>query len=161
MDRGSTGLRYILMPVRTLRRDGTGSASHAPSVIVVPENGLAHWVTVATASCDACLVVDAGGVVAAVSKPAADMLGSQPERMVGHSLDEALRLVDFIHAGIEAQGAARRIPPLIALAEDSLSRGVIRLQRPDGERMLIDAVAAPIHDAARRPVGAVAFLASV
>ncbi len=131
----------------------------APDAIGLPEGALCHWVEVARQCLDACLVVDATGIVAAVSPAAASLLGSGG--MTGQSLDAVLRLVDYIDNALEAQGAARRIPPLIALTENALSRGVMRVLRPDGGRLLIDAVAAPIHDGDHRPVGSVSFLAAV
>ena len=133
--------------------------SRAREVIVLPGDALSHWATVVKACTDPCLVVDAAGVVAAVSAPAAELLGATC--MVGQSLDATLRLVDYIDNALEAQGAARRIPPLIALSDNALSRGVMRILRPDGGRLLIDAVAAPIHDDEHRPIGSVSFLAAV
>jgi PAS domain S-box-containing protein len=125
------------------------------------DDALGHWVAAARASLDACIVIDVGGVVAALSPTAADLLGAAASTMVGKSLDDVLHLVDFTDSGQEAQGVARRIPPLIAVRENSLSRGMMRLKRPDGARMMLDAVAAPIHDTQRKPIGAVSFLASV
>jgi len=121
---------------------------------------LGNWVAAARASIDACIVVDAGGTVAALSATAGDLLGTGHDA-VGQHLDEVLHLLDFGEGAREARGAERRIPPLIAVRENSLSRGVIRVRRPDGARLMLDAVAAPIHDVERRPVGAVSFLVSV
>jgi PAS domain S-box-containing protein len=125
------------------------------------EDALAHWVAAARSSIDACLVVDAGGTVAALSPTAAEMLGTASASLVGQSLDAVLHLVDFTEGAHEARGAERRIPPLIAVRENSLSRGMMRVRRPDGHRLMLDAVAAPIHDTDRRPIGAVSFLAAV
>jgi PAS domain S-box-containing protein len=126
-----------------------------------PEAAIGHWVAAARASLDACIVVDVSGTVAALSPTAADLLGTASASVVGRLLDEVLHLVDFTDGAGEAKGAARRIPPLIAVRENSLSRGMIRVRRPDGARLMLDAVAAPIHDTARNPIGAVSFLASV
>jgi len=162
-------LRYILVPVRALP-----SAEHAvcgvPDDVVsnAPLNGdddgidaLAHWVSAARASLDACLVVDAGGTVAGLSPTAAELLGTAATGLIGRPLDDVLNLIDFTDGAQEARGAARRIPPLIAVRENSLSRGMMRVRLPDGGRRMLDAVAAPIHDNDRRPIGAVSFLASV
>lgn len=105
--------------------------------------------------------MDADGTVAALSDTAAELLGTAAANLVGRPLDEVLNLVDFTAGAQEAQGAARRIPPLIAVTENALSRGMMRIQLPDGERRMLDAVAAPIHDGDRRPVGAVSFLSLV
>lgn len=126
-----------------------------------PDDALGRWVAAARTSLDACLVVDAGGMVAALSPTAAELLGTSAAGIVGKPLDEVLNLVDYGDASQEARGAARRIPPLIAVRENSLSRGMMRLRLPDGERRMLDAVAAPIHDDAANPIGAVSFLASV
>jgi PAS domain-containing protein len=137
----------------------------APRTIHLPEpdddGALAHWVRAARESLDACLVVDAGGAVAGLSATAADLLGTSAASLVGRLLDDVLNLVDFTDGAQEARGAARRIPPLIAVRENSLSRGMMRVRLPDGARLMLDAIAAPIHDGDRRAVGAVSFLASV
>lgn len=126
-----------------------------------PDDPLSHWVAVARACIEACLVVDAGGNIAAVSPTAAEILGTPEESYVGRPLDEAISLVDFTDSAQEARGVNRRIPPLIAVTENALSRGMIRIRRADGHRLMLDAVAAPIHDDERRPVGAVSFIAAV
>jgi PAS domain-containing protein len=157
-------VRYIVMPVRALRTDVPrvrAPEARAPEVIVLPIDALAQWGGVVTACGDPCLVVDGAGVVAAVSRAGADLLGTAADCMVGESLDATLRLVDFIDNALEAQGVARRIPPLIALAENALSRGVMRVLRPDGGLLLLDAVAAPIHDGTGMAVGSVSFLTRV
>ena len=180
---GHPNVRYIVVPVHALTRaDAPSSPADAPPERAVqdapaacsngeggattrasdtPEDALAHWVAAARASIDACLVVDAGGTVAALSPTAAEMLGTPPSSLVGRSLDDVLHLVDFTEGAREARGADRRIPPLIAVRENSLSRGMMRVRRPDGHRLMLDAVAAPIHDTDRRPIGAVSFLASI
>lgn len=149
---GFLGVRYIVMAVRPL------SLNH---VVVLPDDALTPWAAAVRAAHDACLVVDSSGVVSALSPAAADLLGAEPASIVGQPLDGSLYLVDFTNNALEARGANRRIPPLIALAENTLSRGVIRVRRPDGHRMMLDAVAAPIHDPARRAIGALAFLSAV
>ena len=165
--RGLLNVRYLVVPLRTL--DAGHSAAPVPTVEwaaeptaePAPGDALAQWVAAARTSLDACLVVDAGGTVAGLSSAAALLLGAAPHSLIGRSLDEALALVDFTDVAHEAQGAARRIPPLIAVRDNSLSRGMMRVRLPDGERLMLDAVAAPIHDSERRPIGAVSFLASV
>jgi PAS domain-containing protein len=159
-------VRYIVVPIRTLDLTDYPVVADAPragvpAFVDEPEDALGHWVAAACASLDACLVVDAGGSVAGLSPTAADLLGTAAHTLVGRSLDEVLNLVDFTNGAAEATGAARRIPPLIAVRENSLSRGMMRVRLPDGGRLMLDAVAAPIHDDERRPIGAVSFLASV
>lgn len=147
-------MRYILMPM-------LGLSTARPDVVVLPHDALAAWAVAVRAAYDACLVIDAYGAVTALSPSAAELLGATPESIVGQSLDESLHLVDFTDNTREASGWHRRIPPLIALADNTLSRGVMRLRRPDGHRLMLDAIAAPVHDTTRCVVGAVAFLSAV
>lgn len=172
-------MRYIVVPIRAVVQPDQGfpdRRSTGPPVVSGtprspdeplddlphhPEDALARWVAAARTSLDACLVVDAGGTVAGLSPTAADLLGTSPAGIIGRPLDEVLNLVDFGDTALEARGAARRIPPLIAVRENSLSRGMMRLRLADGERRMLDVVAAPIHDDDANPVGAVSFLASV
>jgi PAS domain S-box-containing protein len=142
-------------------REGARTAPVPVAAVTDDDAALAHWVAAARTSIDACLVVTAGGTVAALSPTAAEMLGTNAMSLVGQSLDAVLHLVDFTDGANEARGIERRIPPLIALRENSLSRGMMRVRRPDGHRLMLDAVAAPIHDTERRPIGAVSFLAAV
>lgn len=139
----------------------TSATPAADAVEELPEDALAHWVAAARASLDACLVVDAGGTIAALSPTAAELLGTNATAFVGCALDDVLHLVDFTDGAQEARGTDRRIPPLIAVRENSLSRGMMRVRRPDGHRLMLDAVAAPIHDTDSNPIGAVSFLASI
>lgn len=136
------------------------NGSAAPTTLDDPvADALARWVAVASASPDACIVVDHSGRVAAVSANAAALLGEAPAAMVGRGLvDGVLELVDFSD---EAGPGDRRIPPLLALTSDVLTRGLLRIRRSDGRRLTIDAVAAPLHAGGGRVVGALAFLAVV
>lgn len=152
-------MRYIVVPIRALAPGAQGRTQSRPEL--EPEDALAHWVSAARSSLDACLVVDAGGTVAGLSPTAAEMLGTDSGSLVGRSLDDVLCLVDFTDMALEARGTDRRIPPLIAVRENSLSRGMMRVRRPDGHRLMLDAVAAPIHDEEKKPIGAVSFLASI
>jgi PAS domain S-box-containing protein len=152
-------VRYIVVPIVALA--GTGLDPSSPPVPEPALDTLGHWVRAACRSLDACLVVDVAGTVSALSPTAAELLGTAAGDVVGRSLDEVLHLVDFTESSREARGADRRIPPLIAVRENSLSRGMMRVRRPDGARLMLDAVAAPIHDTDRNPIGAVSFLASV
>jgi PAS domain S-box-containing protein len=152
-------VRYIVVPIVAVAEVGGTPSYPAPGEPA--GDALTHWVRAACRSLDACLVVDVQGTVSALSRTAADLLGTDADAVVGRSLDEVLHLVDFTEGAGEARGIDRRIPPLIAVRENSLSRGMMRVRRPDGARLMLDAVAAPIHDNDRNPIGAVSFLASV
>jgi PAS domain S-box-containing protein len=153
-------VRYIVVPIVALAGQG-GAAASAAAPAEPGGDALAHWVKAACRSLDACLVVDVAGTVSALSPTAADLLGTDAATVLGRSLDEVLHLVGYTESAGEARGAERRIPPLIAVRENSLSRGMMRVRRPDGARLMLDAVAAPIHDSDSNPIGAVSFLASV
>ncbi len=154
-------MRYIVVPLRVLPAAQVPSADTPPAYEPDGVDALGAWVSAACSSLDACLVVDAGGTVAALSPTAAELLGANAGTFVGRALDEVLHLVDFTSGSNEARGTDRRIPPLIAVHENSLSRGMMRVRRPDGHRLMLDAVAAPIHDTDRNAIGAVSFLAAV
>ena len=154
-------MRYIVVPIRALAPVEPALNGTPAPAYEAQDDALGAWVAAALRSLDACLVVDAGGTVAGLSATAAELLGAVAGSLIGHPLDDVLNLVDFTDSGQEARGNARRIPPLIAVRENSLSRGMMRVRLPDGGRRMLDAVAAPIHDTESRPIGAVSFLASV
>lgn len=145
-------LRMIL-PIQPLDEDG------APDV---EDDTLGQWVKVVNGSLDPCLVVDEHARIAAVSALAAELIGEPADGILDRALvDDVLRIVDFTHAAAPGDDYDRRIPPIAALRDDHLSRGLLRLLRPDGDLIMLDAVAAPIHDEHRRIVGAITFFASL
>jgi PAS domain-containing protein len=143
----------LILPIAPLAEDGPAE---------VEDDTLGQWVKVVNASLDACLVVDEDGRIAAVSGRAADLIGEPADGILDRALvDDVLRIVDFTHAAAPGDDVDRRIPPIAALRDDHLSRGLLRLMRPDGDLIMLDAVAAPIHDDHRRIVGAITFFASL
>ncbi|MDQ6648706.1 MAG: PAS domain-containing protein [Actinomycetota bacterium] len=164
-------MAYLLIPLR--RIDAAPAAPQyawtpapapaaAGSIAAWPDP-LADWMRVATASADACLVVDERGRVAAVSAPAAELLGEHADRMVGRDLlEEVLDVVDFTDEGGPGEHYAERIPPLLSVSRNVLTRGLLRVRRPDGQRLTLDAVAAPVHGrSGSAVVGSVTFLATI
>ena len=150
-------MRYILVPVTRL------AAPPPPHSAPVPESvdALGHWVAVARAALESCLVLDAHGRVAAMSPTARDLLGGV-QGVEGRALvDEVLALVDFSDGAQPANAAARRIPPLISALENQLSRGIMRVRLDDGRRLMLDAVSTPLHDAKRNVIGSLSFLSAV
>jgi PAS domain-containing protein len=126
------------------------------------EESLSHWVKVASASLDPCLVLDEKFRVAGVSWSAAQLIGEPAAGIVGRNLvEDVLRVVDFTDAAGSGEIYARGIPPVAALRDNHLSRGLLRLRRPGGDRITLDAVAAPIHGHSDRVVGSITFFASL
>ena len=167
---------YLLIPLRRLEpahalAAGTVPGMERPRVATadpVDQAGegpdpLAAWMRVASASAEACLVLDDQGRVAAVSAHAAALLGEHADRMVGRDLlDEVLDVVDFTDEAGPGEHYAERIPPLLSLSRDVLTRGLLRVRRPDGLRLTLDAVAAPVHSrSGSAVVGSVTFLATI
>lgn len=142
----------LILPIRPL----------GPADSTVEDDALGQWVKVATASRDACVVVDDRGRIAGVSATAAQLIGEPADGIIGRSLvDDVLNIVDFTHAAAPGDDYERRIPPVSAVRDNHLSRGLLRLLRPDGDLVTLDAVAAPLHGEHRRTVGSITFFASL
>lgn len=125
-----------------------------------PDDPVARWAAVARNATDPCLVLDLDGRVAAMSPPAASLFGQPPDRC-GSRLDEIMILLDFSDSARLAPPTGQRVPPIVAVQENQLSRGVLRVRGADGRPMMLDSVATPLHDAAARVVGALTFFAAV
>lgn len=149
-------MRYILVPV--VRPEPRPKPSTPPADDLDP---LGHWVRVARAALESCLVLDASGRVAAMSPMACEMLGGLQGAEGRALVDEVLALVDFSDGAQPANAAARRIPPLIAAMENQLSRGIMRVRLDDGRRVMLDAVSTPLHDESQKVVGSLSFLSAV
>ena len=120
---------------------------------------VAGWAKLAADSADLVLVLDATGRVLALSDAAAELIGAVgPDEVAGRHLLDVLDLVDFNPTPGDASMYADRIPPLLAIASNALSRGLLRV-RTGTSTVTVDAVAAPVHDGSGALVGAVAFLA--
>ena len=123
---------------------------------------LAAWVSVASASPDACLVLDHRGRVAACSEPAAALLGEPTTTMHGRTLvGDVIHIVDFSAQAGPGDAYAMRIPPLLALASEMPARGLVRVRHADGRHVTLDAVSAPVHGNGGVLAGSVSFLAAV
>src|SRR3954454_9036077 len=127
-----------------------------------PVEPLAAWVSVASGSPDACLVLDDRGRVAGCSDPAAEMLGEASLEMRGRSLvGEVIAIIDFRAQAGPGDLYALRIPPLLALASEMPARGLLRVRHGDGRHVTLDAVSAPLHASSGRLAGSVSFLAAI
>jgi PAS domain-containing protein len=133
-----------------------------PSAELAPlRETLRAWVTVVTTSADACIVLDREGRVAGLSAAAAALVSEDAIQVVGRRLvGDVFVVVDFSSAA-EPMGDHVVIPPTQAIEAGVLSRGLMRLRRVDGVTVTIDAVAAPLHDAAGEIIGSLTFLATL
>ena len=144
-------MAYLLIPL-------VRSEDEAPAVI----EPLAAWVSVTSASPDACLVLDDRGRVAGCSGPAAELLGEPQDLMRGRPLvGDVIDVVDFSAQAGPGDHYALRIPPLLALASEMPARGLLRVRHSDGRHVTIDAVSAPVHETGGRLAGSVSFLAAI
>jgi PAS domain-containing protein len=104
------------------------------------------WYAVVAAAEEPCLLLDADGLVGAVSAPFLAMfaLESAADVLGRGLLDDLLELVDF-SAGPSRLPAAEleRIPPLQSLRSGGLARGLLRV-RVEGRARTIDAVTTPL-----------------
>ncbi|MDX6229934.1 MAG: hypothetical protein QOI76_3324 [Frankiales bacterium] len=122
---------------------------------------LTPWCKLVEDSAEPCFVLDPSGSVVAASAAAAELLGEYgPDQVVGHHLLDVVDLVDF-HGGTAGAVYADRLAPLLALAGNTLTRGLMRVRFADGATRTLDAVAAPLHDADGQVAGTIAFLASI
>jgi PAS domain-containing protein len=138
--------------------------SPAPAPSPEPVRGtevLALWCKLIEDSAEPAFVLDAAGTVVAASAPAAELLGEfGADQVVGHHLLDVVDLVDF-HGGPAGAVYTDRLAPLLAMAGDVLTRGLLRVRFPDGTTRTLDAVAAPLHDSDGNVAGTVSFLASI
>lgn len=122
---------------------------------------LAPWSKLVEDSSEPCLVLDETGAVVAASGAAAELLGEfGPDQLVGHHLLDVVNLVDF-HGGPAGAIYVDRLAPLLALAGNSLARGLMRVRFPDDTTRTLDAVAAPLHTPSGEVAGTIAFLAAI
>jgi PAS domain-containing protein len=144
---------------------GSGGGRHRAAEPAGPDeadgrhDAVAGWARLAGRSADLVVVLDVSGRVLAVSPSAAELVGDPDSAAaVGRHLLDVLDLVDFNPMPGDASMYADRIPPLLALASNALSRGLLRI-RTGGRTETLDAIAAPVHDSSGALVGTVAFLA--
>jgi PAS domain S-box-containing protein len=122
---------------------------------------LTPWCKLVEDSAEPCFVLDPSGSVVAASTTAAELLGEfGPDQVIGHHLLDVIDLVDF-HGGPAGAVYADRLAPLLALAGNTLSRGLMRVRLADGSTRTLDSVAAPLRDPDGQIAGTIAFLASI
>ncbi|MGH8794679.1 MAG: hypothetical protein ACRDXX_18790 [Stackebrandtia sp.] len=112
------------------------------------ETACRTWAAPVRESADACLVLDARGVIYATSPSCRALLGLPDDVDVQGRvfLDGSVKLVTFsASAGALPRGEIERIPPLQSLSTGALSRGLMRVMAGDVSRTL-DAIATPLHE---------------
>lgn len=126
-----------------------------------PDEVLTPWCKLVEDTAEPCVVLDPSGAVVAASSAAAELLGEfGPDQLVGHHLLDVVKLVDF-HGGPAGAVYIDRLAPLMALAGNTLARGLLRVRFPDDTTRTLDAVAAPLHTASGEVAGTIAFLAAI
>jgi PAS domain-containing protein len=135
-------IELSLMPA-----DAAPDALHPALRVVGPARHLDAWMEAVSDAEEPCLLLDAGGVMLAVSRACVALLGAaEPEDLLGRGLlEDVLDLVDFT-AAQEPLGDAQleRLPPLLALASGALARGLLRIRAGNTVRTL-DAVSTPMR----------------
>lgn len=120
------------------------------------------WLTAVVGSQELCLLLDADGVVAGVSRELAQLLGQEnPDALVGRGLlDDVVDFVDFFPEPAPLpEVELLRIPPLWALSAGCFAHGLVRVRVADGDYVridTIDVVATPLRHAGA-VVGVLAF----
>jgi len=143
-------VRHLLAPLRELAPDEPTSSRGA----------LAAWATAVCSASEACVLLDSNAAVAAASPAFADLIGVPLMELAGARLFETvLRVLDF-NGGLPVPAEeVSRIPPLLALSAGALARSLLRVRRPDGACLTLDAVSSPLHTVSDGGVqGSVTFL---
>jgi hypothetical protein len=122
------------------------------------------WAQPVSIATEPCLLVDAAGVVIAVSPGCEQLLGIDPGDALGRSLvGGVLRLLDF-GPGLSdlSPWEADKVPPRLAAKTGGLARGLMRIVGPGGTPRTVDAISVPLRDSATAPVaGSLTFCALV
>jgi PAS domain-containing protein len=124
---------------------------------------LTRWAVATLGSFEPCVLIDNAGVVVAASRASSQLLAVDPFEAVGRGLvGEALHLLDFNRVSGELpEWELEKIPPLLALTNGGLARGLLRVRGADGHPATVDAISTPIRDAEARVIGSLTFFAPV
>jgi hypothetical protein len=121
-----------------------------------------RWADAADGANEACLVVDAQAVIAAVSRKACELLGfAAPPDAIGQCLHAGvLPLVDFSPVPVVLPSTELgKIPPVQALMSKRLARGLIRV-RCGTDALTIDAISTPLWEG-QQVIGSLTFFCLV
>ncbi len=121
------------------------------------------WAPTVSVAGEACMLLDASGVVVAASPGCLPMLGVHPRDALRRAfVGGVLQLLDFgpIVSDLPAW-EVDKIPPQLAARTGGLSRGLVRFAAPGGPRT-VDAISVPLRDGGDGPVvGSLTFFALV
>jgi PAS domain-containing protein len=109
--------------------------------------GAVDWDSVVASAAEPCLLLDADGLIGAVSPAFLVLFGLEStDAVLGRGLlDDLLDLVDFSAGRSRLEPAElERIPPVQSLRSGGLARGLVRVRVGDTART-IDAVTTPIR----------------
>jgi hypothetical protein len=149
-------VRQLLLPVTRARQVDVSGGSRSDQAATHP---LEQWRVAVSSAASPSLLVDADGVVQAMSRRGAELLSVRLTWALGRPVLQLLSLVDF-HSGAPTQEYAQRIPPLVAVEARLLSRGLFRIAGALGP-LTIDAVSAPLYDGEGGLAGSITFFADV
>jgi PAS domain-containing protein len=156
LDLSSASLGVVVAPPPALR-----VVTCPPKPGDRPPDSATDWYAVVAAADEPCLLLDADGLIGAVSAAFLVLFGMKSsDDVLGRGLlDDLLDLVDFSAGSARLRSAeAERIPPLQTLHSGGLARGLLRV-RVDGLVRTIDAVTTPVR--AGGDAGSLTFFAEV
>jgi len=122
-----------------------------------------RWTSTVAAAAEPCLVIDTSTTILAVSASCCELFGlGKPAESIGQLLGSALRMIDFTADGRELdESDAEKIPPLLAIRSERLSRGLLRVVPNPGEPPLtVDAITTPLLSGDRL-VGSLTFFSPI
>ncbi|MCU7722156.1 hypothetical protein ODJ79_00335 [Actinoplanes sp. KI2] len=124
---------------------------------------LDRWTSTVAAAAEACLVIDTSTTILAVSVSCCELFGlGNPAESIGQPLGSALHMIDFTADGRELdESDAEKIPPLLAIRSERLSRGLLRVVPSPGEPpVTVDAITTPLLSGDRL-VGSLTFFSPI
>jgi hypothetical protein len=122
-----------------------------------------RWTSTVASAAEPCLVIDSAAKILAMSASCSELFGlGKPAEVVGQTLGNALRLIDFTAVASQLdESDVEKIPPLLAIRSERLARGLLRVVPSPGEPPLtVDAITTPLlHN--DRVAGSLTFFSPV
>lgn len=106
------------------------------------------------------MLLAADASVVAASRTFGELAGvPQPDLAGSRLFGGVLEVLDFGAGHPVSADELARVPPLLALTADALARSLLRVRRPDGSCVTVDAISSPVHGAPDDGVrGSVTFM---